>query len=830
MKHLGICVIGLLCVAPLCAQVATGRITGRVSDPSGAVIAGASIKGVNILTNVETSTKTTSEGDFNLLNLIPGQYRLEVEMSGFKHYSQGPIELRVGDALSVTVALQIGSQAENVTVNAEAPLLETASAATGQVVDSKRLESLPLPASNPLVTTMMAVNMTMLTSPTSTYTPDANNQVTATAAVGTLQGQSTQAIDGMPSMQGGGTTGIVPPPEILQEVKVSTAPYDASLGHFTGAQINMVTKSGTNGLHGALVFWNTNTDLNALAYFSKISIDNPATGPVTQAKIRSIVPYIGFNRYRGTIGGPLVIPKVYNGRNRTFWQYAGDYFFMPYSSNGLFTVPTAKERQGDFSDLLALGSQYQIYDPYSATATSGGHIVRQPLPGNIIPANQLSPVAQKLLQYYPLPNTPGTNTGLQNYTGVPNSSIDMAQHFGRVDQVVSDNNHAFVSYNRYCLYALQNLTFGKPLGDVYSTGGIQANCHQGATADDVITPAPNWVLHFSYGLVRFLSLAPSTSQGFNLSSLGLSPALVSQVNPALATLPATTIDNVTPIGGTSGSKSSQLYHNVFASATNMRGAHSIRFGTEFRTTAINRISYGNLTPAYNFSSNWTVATDTAAASPMGQGLASFLYGLPTSGSVSRNDSSAAISKMFAWYVQDDWKISRKLTVNLGIRHELEFGETERYNRTNAGFDFTTANPTQAAAQANYAMNPIPQIPVGQFNVPGGQLFANSGNRGIYNLNPHNFMPRVGISYLLTPNTVVRAGYGIFYETFGADFVAITQNGYSQTTSMVPSLDNGLTFQATLQNNPFPNGIQLPTGASGGLNTFLGKSITLFQPE
>jgi hypothetical protein len=262
----------------------------------------------------------------------------------------------------------------------------------------------------------------------------------------------------------------------------------------------------------------------------------------------------------------------------------------------------------------------------------------------------------------------------------------------------------------------------------------------------------------------------------------------------------------------------------------MRGAHSIRFGAEFRTTAINRISYGNLTPAYSFASNWTVATDTAAASPMGQGLASFLYGLPTSGSVSRNDSSAAISKMFAWYVQDDWKVSRKLTVNLGIRQELEFGETERYNRTNAGFDFAAANPTQAAAQANYALNPIPQIPVGQFSVPGGQLFAGGGNRGIYNLNPHNFMPRVGLSYLLTPSTVLRAGYGIFFETFGADFVAITQNGYSQTTSMVPSVDNGLTFQATLQNNPFPNGILPPTGSSGGLNTFLGRSISFFNPN
>src|SRR5262249_60394194 len=146
-----------------------------------------------------------------------------------------------------------------------------------------------------------------------------------------------------------------------------------------------------------------------------------------------------------------------------------------------------------------------------------------------------------------------------------------------------------------------------------------------------------------------------------------------------------------------------------------------------------------------------------------------------------------------------------------------------------GFDFNTPSPVQAAAQANYAANPVPQIPVNEFRVLGGQLFASSQNRALYSLAPHNFMPRFGASYLLTPNTVLRAGYGIYFETFGADFVAVTQNGYSQTTTMVPSVDNGLTFQATLQNNPFPDGILQPTGAAGGLNTFLGRAITFFNP-
>lgn len=281
MKLVSVCAVGLLLAGGLCAQVATGRITGHITDSSGAVVPGASVKSINVRTNVEISTVSTSDGDFNLLNLIPGQYRLVVEMAGFKRYERGPIELRVGDELTIPVSLQLGSQAESVTVTSEAPLLEAASAGTGQVVDSRRLEELPLPASNPLVTTIMAANITMLNSPTSTFTPDGNDQVTYTAAVGTRQGQTVESLDGMPSMQGGGATAIVPPPEILQEVKVATTPYDASQGHFTGAMINMVTKSGTNGFHGALVFWNTNTDLNALAYFPKKSIDDPSTGPVT---------------------------------------------------------------------------------------------------------------------------------------------------------------------------------------------------------------------------------------------------------------------------------------------------------------------------------------------------------------------------------------------------------------------------------------------------------------------------------------------------------------------------------------------------------------------
>jgi hypothetical protein len=840
MLLLRILAVGLFFAASPCAQVATGRITGRVTDPSGAFVAGALVKTVNILTNVEVSTRTTSEGVYDLLNLIPSQYRLEIDRPSFKHFSQSPIELRVEDVLTINVALEVGSQSETVTVASAAPLLDTSETVIGTVTDERQLDELPLPANNPFVPSMMAAGVVSMVSIASTLDPSANNQVQNLAVSGTVYGQMMSSLDGMPNEdQGSGCClGIVPPAEIVQEVKISATPYDASLGHFTGANLNMVTKSGTNGLHGALVYYNTNTDLNALLYFSKISIDNPATGPVTHAKIRSVVPYIGYNRYRGVIGGPLEIPKVYNGKNKTFWMYSGDYFFEPYSSNGLFTVPTAAERTGDLSALLALGANYQIYDPYSAVAIAGGHVARSPVPGNVIPASRLSPVAQNLLKYYRLPNTTGTSQGTNNYTGVPNSTIDQADHFGRVDQVITDNDRLFISYNRSCITAFQGFYLGGAEYGIVAPTGVMGNvCHQGATGDNVYTPSPRWVIHTSYGLVRYQSLTPSTSQGVDLASLGFSPQLIAQVPPTTAlgpaaTLPALTIDGgtITGIGSTSGSRNAELYHTIFGSVTHTMGAHSLQFGVQSWNTAYTNQSYGNLVPSYTFGTNWTTATDTAAAVPIGQGLAAFLYGLPTAGSISRNDSYADMWHMWAWYVQDDWKATRKLTINLGLRHEIEFPTTERFNRANRGFDLTSPNPMQAVAQAAYALNPVSQIPVGQFQVLGGPLFVSSSQRGLFVTNGKNLMPRLGIAYQLKENTIIRAGAGIFYESFAPDFVSPTQNGYSNSTPMVPSIDNGLTFQATLDNYPFPSGIQLPTRNSLGLMTFLSKSVSYFEPS
>lgn len=821
-----------LCTGSVCAQVSYGHIIGRVTDPSGAVVPQAAVEAVNLRTNVAVSTRSNTEGNFELRNLIPGEYRLIVVLSGFKRYERGPLELRVGDILNIPVALEVGTQAESVTVTTEAPLLETGSASLGQVLDERRIEDLPLPAGNPGFLVQFAPNVISFQSPTSTWTPEANPHPVNYSAAGTSSavGNNEMALDGMPNMRAA-TMGIIPPPEIVQEMRVVTAAYDASLGHFTGSQVNMVLKSGTNTPHGDLVFTHNSRPFNAVPFFTNKSIYDLSTGPPDKAKIDRLFPFTRVNRYRGTGGGPVYLPKLYDGRNRTFWQYAGDYMYMPYSTNSFWTIPTLKQRQGDFSELLALGSNYQIYDPYSTVPTTGGRFSRSPVPGNIIPPNRIDPAAAKLIEYYPQPNATPTADGRNNYTGSPNSYVDYNSHFFRVDQTLAPNNRMYMSYNQYHVYALQNIYYGVVKG-IYPTGSIQNNWHHAVTLDDVMTIRSDWVVNLRYGLMRFSTHTPSPTQGFDLLALGLSPDFVKLRDPKLTTLPAISITGYQGMGGGSGGFSADTFHNFFGTATHLHGNHSLRFGTEFRVFQRNSYSFGNISPSYTFGTTWTQGPlNTSPASPIGQGLASFLYGLPTSGSASNNASAAYSSRTFSWFLQDEWKLTPKLNVSVGIRHELEFPVRERFNRAVRGYDFTTPNPIQSAAQAAYALSPIPEIPPNQFRTIGGLLYAGVGGvpTSMKELNPHNFMPRIGITYQLFRRTVIRAGYGIFFGSFGADRVGVTQTGFSQATTLTASEDNGQTYIANIR-NPFPKGLLEPAGASRGLKQNLGSSVSFTTPK
>jgi hypothetical protein len=815
-------------VSMLFAQDPYGRVTGRVVDSQGAAVAGVAVKVANVETNVSTNTISDSAGSYDVRNLIPGRYKMVIEVQGFKRYERGPFEVRVGDALTIEVALEVGAVTESITVTAEAPMLESASASVGQVVDSRRVQDLPMPSSAAIYLVSLAPGVTPSASPTTDWGPNNPEVVSGGSANGTT-GQNEILVDGVPNMKSYGVIQYQPMPEILQEFRVQTAAYDASAGHSTGAQINMVTKSGTNDLHGALAFsWNGRPTWTR-PFFVNQRIYDLSTGPVTKEKIDSAFPNGHMARYRASVTGPVYLPKLYNGRNRTFFTFGHDTYLNTYvmfvSSK---TTPTAAQRGGDFSSLLALGSQYQLYDPATIASAPNGRTSRQPLPGNIIAPSRITATAKALMEYMPQPNVAGSVDGTSNYTGTPLNRARQINTLARVDHMVNDKYRFFVTVTR----ATEDTPWGASgwQDDMFNQHNIEKDSF--LNFDNVIVPRADLVLNFRYGFMRNDIQSFVQSTGFDLASIGMPASLVNQLDSKFTAFPVLNINGYDTFGSATGSWSGTNFHYWTGSATNNRGAHSIRFGFDYRIDQRNNTNYGNVSPSFTFGTGWTNGPlDSDTAPPMGAGFAAFLLGLPTGGSISRNVSPAVQDKLMGLFVQDDWKLSRKLTVTVGLRYERQSPTTERYNRSLRGFDYATANPISAAALANYATSPIDEVPVTSFKTVGGLQFAgvNGVPRQYWNTNTLNFAPRIGLAYLISPTLVVRAGYGIFYETLGTDRYSVGSTGFSRSTTLVPSQDNGLTFQATL-NNPFPKGILEPVGSSLGLMTSLGNSVSYFSPD
>lgn len=826
-------VIGCIAaVSTLSAQTPFGRVTGRIMDSSNAVVRDAKISATRVETNVVTSTESNAEGSFDLLNLIPGQYRLKAEAAGFKGYER-TLEVRLGDVLNLPIHLELGTQTESVTVTAESPLLESATASVNQVINTRQLIDMPTPSG--------AVTYQLLTMPGVVSTipigqiwgMEARNQHNSFVVAGTPSGSSALFLDGVPNskVQEANAPSFVPPAEAVQEMRVETAPFDASIGKFTGAYINMTLKGGTNTFHGNLAFRHNSTPLMSKPFFVNRSFYDLSSGAPTREKERRLWPYTRDNRYSASVGGPVYIPHVYDGRNRTFWQFTFDLGDRIWASTAPQTVPSLKERGGDFSDLLALGANYQIYDPATIAAASGGRFSRQPFPGNVIPRSRLNPMALQMLEYYPLPNAGGTADGRQNWQGAGPAWLHMNQQIARIDQTLGDNHRIFASVTLNTQNQEQNDIFhNKGSGNHYYPWA-----HRGLALDDTLTLRPDLVLNLRYGLSRFKRRTTPTSFGLvNLTTLGLSPALVDELDSSRAALPSTQVEQFPALGGKLNDRTGELSHLFLGNASHIRGVHSIRFGGELRLQQDNWNEFNtSYAPFYNFTNAWTRGPlNTSPAAPIGEGLASLLLGLPGDGYIDRLAGRSARGKFMALYLQDDWKVSQKLTLNLGLRWEYETPVTEIYDRANRGFDFSSPNPISAAAKANYAASPIQEIPVNSFQTIGGLLFANVNgtSRGMWNPNRRNFAPRIGLAYQLQPKTVLRAGYAIYYKMLGlGDETSVYQQGLSQRTQLEPSLDNGLTFRANIQ-NPFPDGLLAPAGSSVGLKTFLGNPINFFSPD
>jgi len=808
-------------------QESRGAILGRVHDSSGAVVVGARVQALNVATNAGASSVSNAEGNYEIPYLLPGVYRVTAELAGFKRSVRDGIELRVNDRLTLDFTLEIGDVAESVVVTAESPLLESATASIGMIVDQRRVTELPIAGGNVFHLSRLSAGIVMTAGhgPGNPPMDMASGQIIVN---GTRSGSSDVTLDGAPNMYRRNSAYGSPPGDLVQEFRIQTVTFDASLGHAAGAVVNVSTRTGTNQLNGTGYMFDSR--VRSVPWFSSRWLWDPTTGPVTPEKRKEANPGWLYQRWGGTVSGPLRLPKLYNGKDRTFWSFGYEGMHVRRQGSVTGTMPSKAQREGDLSELLKLGARYQVYDPATIAPAPNNRFSRQPLAGNLIPASRLNPVARKILPFWPEPNRTGTADGRDNFFNAQNRVWDYRGFVGRLDQNFSERHRVFGRLSTTQYYnKVQNIR-------TPAIGNLDDNTGYRLALDDVYVFNPGLLLNLRYGLSYQNNATSRFSQGFDLLSLGLPPSLVNEIRtknvPAGIAFPEVVVDGgaYTTLGANGGTNFATAYQTVGATLTRLAGNHSMRLGSEFRLKRESQYNYGNVAPRLEFSNSWTRGPlDNSPVAPIGQGLASFLLGIPTGGRINTNASRAEQSTFTALFFQDDWKLTRTLTLNLGIRYEYEGAITERFDRTIRGFDWISASPVEKAAQANYARAPIPEVPPASFRALGGLLFAGVGGqpRALWTPDRNNLAPRLGLAWLLTPKTVLRSGYGIFLDTMGIDQQHVNQGGFNQPTTLIPSLNNGQTFVATLS-NPFPNGLEVPVGARGGLATFLGRGVTYFD--
>jgi hypothetical protein len=599
-------------------------------------------------------------------------------------------------------------------------------------------------------------------------------------------------------------TGFVPTPDSVEEVTVQTHTYDAQYGHSSGTVVNAVLRGGTNRLHGSLYEFFRNDKLNANSFSGNAA-----------GNARGVMRW---NQPGFVVDGPVRIPGVYNGKDKTFFMFAMEWIRnaspLPYTAS----YPTAAERKGDFSGLTtSTGAPVIIYDPSTTTLVNGQYI-RQPFQNNMIPSNRINPVGQAIINEYPLPNLPGTPGGFSNFVVSPNSQQDKYHSIAsRVDHQINEKNRLTLtgfSNQRHQLFP----TFG--FTDAFASPGyLHYRNNHGGSVDWTSTISPTTVLNVKYGFIFHPFQLQVYGDNFDLTKVGFPQSFISQIPHT--NFPAINMSNgytgmVSGAAGTGTPQASQFSttfdHSLSATVNKIVNKHSVKAGGELFIMKANNITpVSNVNP-FSFSAGFTQQNAQSGSTTAGNPFASMLLGWPSGGGVSSNIASAFQQIYTGFFVHDDWRVTPKLTLNIGLRWEFEGPMSERYNRQNRGFAFDATNPLQSQVTG--------------LALKGGLLFTDNNNRLPFVRDTNNFGPRIGASYRLRSNTVIRGGFGTYYSV---TFQSGGSNGFSSTTGYVTSNDNNLT-PANGLSNPFPAGIIQPTGSSLGLSTLLGQGFTISDPN
>ncbi len=806
------------------AQEMRATLTGRVTDPTGAIVPNAQIEITNTATGAKTILKSNASGNYTAPFLVPGPYDVQATMSGFKTYIHTGLQLQTEQTVVENVTLAVGKVDETVTVTAETPLVDVATASTGQELTAEEVEDLPSNGRSPIGFAHLEYGAVAKGKHSeSQVTPFGNSTGDDFSLGGGASASNELLLNGVPNMEDSGrTSGFSPELDAVNAVHVDEFAANAALGDTSGGTVNITTKSGTNNLHGtASEYYAGSRPFTAEPYFTKHG---------------STVPSTHFNQYAVTIGGPVEIPHLIHGRNKLFFFYA----FEGYDGNApntiITTVPTQAERNGDFSNLLTTTSNPQLYNPFTATL-SGNKVVRNAIPGNVLSNAGLTvnPIAQAYLKLVPMPNYSGPSTkpdGENNFFASDPTVNNYKSNEARIDWNASQLDKVFFEFHSSHYTNAQNNIFGNSLTGTTSTVNLL-----GGQVDNVKTFSPSLSLESRLGFSRYETFSGPNSLGQSPSSLGF-PGYLAGNSTALA-LPWVIFSDSGSIANYSATPGNREFFDetqLFASLNKTWGHHSFKFGPDIRVNKDSAVSPGRANGAFLFqSTNGDFVTSGSSGQPQGFGgaLALFELGLPGVGAYDLDTRFQYDNWYMGFFAQDDWKVLPNFTLSVGLRIEHETPLVESNNQMVAGWNPTTVNAVTAPAAAAYAAHPVSELPASNFSATGGINYATSSNRSPYSTAPVYLSPRIGFSYAPTMfnNTLaIRGGFGIFVNPFN-DYNAGPSYGFSQSTFMITSTNNNLT-PATTDADPFPtaaNPIVKPYGSKYGINTNLGSSIFYYGP-
>ncbi|MBI4473059.1 MAG: TonB-dependent receptor, partial [Acidobacteria bacterium] len=712
------CLLMLFGAASILGQSYQGGIRGAVNDPGGAVIPGVQVVLINEGTNVSRETVTNETGQYVFAAVAPGTYRLRATLPGFKTYERSGVNIGVQQFVTLDINMEVGAVTEEIAVVADAPLIETSTANTSTALPQAMLSTLPNTGRNAFMIALTVPTVVHVGNPFYVRQQDQTNATRVSLGGGPVRGNN-YLIEGVPVTDWRNRTVIFPNIESVAEVKVQVNTYDAEMGRTGGGVFNTTMRSGTNEWHGSAHVQQRPDEWGAANFF-----DNRAG--------RKPLPYY-YWLWGGSGGGPIA-------KDKTFFWASTEGYKTGTNWTGSFTVPTALEKSGDFSQTRDRnGNPVIIYDPLTTRPdpANPGRFIRDPFPGNRIPANRLNATGRALVGFMPAPTDAGSAGGVNNFTS-SDTLIDRAyQYTAKLDHTFNTMHSVSGSYAYY--------DSAEPFAVYYrGTSGEIADGNNSKLFRTVHAPVVNYtltpdhttVITLRYGYNWFKDTCVPASADFDLSQLGLNPSFVSTVQQKV--FPSIGITDYRGLGGQGNIDIEWWSQNFLGNYSKFIGRHNFRFGGAYRQLGVDFFDRGNVSGTFSFSKAFTQQDPDRAATTSGNAIASLLLGIPASGSVSVGTPLSYFTRYYAGYVQDDFRITSTFTLNYGLRFEHETDMREKNNQTTVGFDRNATSPI-AARVTDASLRD---------RIKGGLLYAGKDGAQTHQANPQSIKlgPRVGFAW------------------------------------------------------------------------------------